>query len=205
LRQGNTVEGKIILAGGNIPQEAAQAYIHLEVTSYFDPGTGEKMFTDTLDSLLIKCPLEIDGEHFWEEIPFFYTVPTGIPFSAGSTRYELISGLDIRDAINPVERLDIKILPIAEIEAVTTAIEKMGFLPQYPHGSFDGKVQRLVYKPPSDSPGKRGPITVNFRIVSSGIMICFNGSSYKLESASLLTGGYPDPDKAEALIKDYFS
>lgn len=171
FRQGETIQGKVLVHGGKVAQNVKQLYLHLEATSQYESDDKLRVFDGPVDTYTDNQAFEISGEGFEREIPFTYRVPLNIPFSRGRTRYKLKAGLDIRNAINPSDQLDVTVIPCPEIEAILTAMSQMGFEHKRDSGDFNGKIQWLEYRPIAFFAGTLDEVEMAFGVDSQNVNI----------------------------------
>jgi len=212
FRQGEPVLGRIVGEGGGTPQKADQIYLHLNITSQYEDHSGRLCYLDcAFDTLKINMPLEITGESFRAEVPFVYKVPLNCPLSRGGTGFELAAGLDVKDAINPCDRLAVKILPCIQVEAVLNALDKLKFRHRGNSGDFNGKLQQFVFSPTIFMYGQIDELALTFRVYNGSVAAAINITcknnrqhfSLKWPDGFLVTGGKPNTDIVKTALKEF--
>lgn len=226
FRQGEEISGTVFVEGGKVRQKVEQLYLHLDVTSQYEYNDKMQSFNASLDTHTNHSSFEIDGEDFRKEITFSYHVPVNIPITLGRTRYEMVAGLDIKNAINPDDHINVKILPCIEAEAVLLAFQDLGFKHTYDSGNYNGKIQWFEFKPTDFMRSKLDELEAAFRINPDNIVLIMDidrkgqGLSgllmealdanekhvtYKISRNQLIKGGTPDIESAKSILCDFLN
>lgn len=134
---GDPVEGTVTLRGGNVAQDIEQIYFRV-VSTFEDEiefegddseDDGEEMEI-TRRAVIAEFTLAESftlSEDETREFPISFTLPEDTPATVGKTRVWVKTGLDIRGAVDPGDRDDIRVLPHPLVAACLGAAEELGF------------------------------------------------------------------------------
>ncbi|TLM79744.1 MAG: hypothetical protein FDZ75_08735, partial [Actinobacteria bacterium] len=104
-------------------------------------------------------------------IDFTCTVPHNIPLTYGRTRYIMEAGMDIKNAINPTDRKDVRIIPAPEQAAVLTALEQLGFRHKRESGNFNGRRQWFELHPTDFMRSELDELEIAFGLSSADLTV----------------------------------
>lgn len=172
-RQGEVIQGRVLVEGGKVEQKVEQMYLHLDIYSQYEHDDKTHVYEGTVDTYTDSRPFEITGTGFSHEINFNYRVPVNIPVSFGRTRYQLTAGLDIKTAINPDDHVPLKVLPCPEIEAILGAAESLGFKHHTDSGDFNGRVQWFEFKPTGFMRDRLDELELSFVVNPKNVTVFF--------------------------------
>ncbi|MFZ5641019.1 MAG: sporulation protein [Bacillota bacterium] len=157
-------------------------------------------------------------------INFACTVPHNIPISYGRTRYKMEAGLDIKNAINPIDQKNVRIIPAPEQAAVMTAIEQLGFRHKRESGNFNGRRQWFELQSPDFMQGRLDELELAFSSTTADLTIYMQIDkkakglmgmlldeldldeqhvALKLSSSQLIQAGKPDIAGTMAVLKKF--
>jgi sporulation-control protein len=126
LVPGETVQGEVHIAGGDIAQEIDEIYMYV-ITHYERESNDSKVKEECV---LLKHRL---SERFLLQpkerkvIPFAFQLPYETPLTMGRQPVYLRTGLDIKNAIDPGDSDFIEVLPHPLMAKVLEAVKQLGF------------------------------------------------------------------------------
>jgi len=126
---GDSIEGTLILEGGNVEQYIERIFVTL---LEYHPA-GKNSYWKIVNSAEVTGALLV-APHQVQEYPFQLLVPelahiTTSDYTANSTRVE--AEADILGAVNPSGSIDVQITPDPEIMALDEAMSALGFTTAY--------------------------------------------------------------------------
>ncbi|SHI38858.1 sporulation protein [Desulfofundulus thermosubterraneus] len=143
---GGSLNGTIRIQGGNVEQRVDKIYINLILSSAYKAGDQTRNIRRTIGTVTVGEKMVVrPGE---EKIyPVSFQIPFGLPISRGRTRYFLQTGLDIPQAIDPVDHDPIQIVPNREFKMFFDALRFLGFREKPGCGDYNGRFQEFEYRP----------------------------------------------------------
>jgi sporulation-control protein len=169
---GETIIGELIVAGGMLDQKVNEVYIKLLLTSRFRRDDRIQQVTKEFDHETVTAGFDAAAGNERQPIPVKYTLPENIPVSTSSTKYYLITGLDVSLAIDPKDSDQIEVLPGRRQAIVMQAIEKeLGFRRKQHTGEFNGRVQEFEYYPTSFMRGSLDELEVVYLPQQEGVRL----------------------------------
>lgn len=124
---GGTVRGKIVITGGKVEQSIDEIYVFL-MTQYIKEVDDNKVRQNyQLGSFKITEQVKIDPGEV-EEIPFSFELPIDTPISLGQAPVWIKTGLDIKNAVDPVDQDFLQVQPTLETGNVLKALDELGFV-----------------------------------------------------------------------------
>ncbi|WP_028400299.1 sporulation protein [Ectobacillus panaciterrae] len=165
-RAGETVQGEVILQGGEAEQNINHVSVRLIMSLAAKEGTVMREVTAiSLSGALIIRPKE------QRVIPFTYTIPVSLPLSRGTVSYYFDTHLDIEAG---VDRTDVDPLIIEapqEVQAVFQALESIGFREKPRSGKLDKYGQEFSFFPAHAFTGHVNELELRFAYEESGLRI----------------------------------
>lgn len=132
VNAGDLVKGKIVVKGGNVSQEINHIYLYL-VVQFLKHG---KKTSHSLERYLVAHPFVINPNET-REIPFQISLPLNTPLSTGSFPIYLITGLDIKYALDPSDTDKIEVFPHPLIQKLLKQIEDAQFILYRIYNEYD--------------------------------------------------------------------
>jgi len=170
--QGESLEGRLKLEGGMLDQKIEKIYLRLYLNSSFKRGDNVQYINREMASAIIAEGFNAAAKSRYDEIPIRFDIPAGIPVSTSSTRYYLLTGLDIASAVDPKDTDGIEIIPGGRQGVAMQAIEKvLGFHRKPRTGEFNGRYQEFEYRPTNFMRGKLDELEVVYGAASGGIKL----------------------------------
>lgn len=221
---GEAFQARAVVTAGDIEQQADQLYLHLNIRSEYEDGDKLKMISTTLFTYKDSKPFTIGPSNPRHDIEFSCTVPANIPLSYNRTRYTMEAGLDIKNAINPTDRKDVRIIPGPEQAAVLAALEQLGFRHKRESGNYNGRQQWFELQPTDFMRGKLDELEVAFRSSSSDLTVFMEIDkkakglmgmlldemdlderhvALKINNSRLVQAGTPDVAYAKEFLKNF--
>lgn len=174
---GELVKGVVEIRGGKIEQQIDDIYLSLNTTYLKESDDKKYHVTATIDRFRITSPFVI-GKNDRKEIPFSFQLPYDTPLTIGRTKLWVTTGLDIKNAVDPGDKDDLKVVPDRLMTAVFNAIENLGFrlreadceeASYHMRGRFPF-VQEFEYVPTSGPfRGKLDELELVFRPTANGV------------------------------------
>lgn len=123
---GEIVSGVIEIKGGNTEQQIDSIYLTL-LTNY----TRERNDTKYNETAVIK-KIKVNEaftirENEFHSIPFSFVLPADVPVTMGKTRVWILTGLDIKNSIDPTDQDFIEVKPTLLAANILSAVEQLGF------------------------------------------------------------------------------
>ena len=126
LRAGEKISGKVYVAGGKQSQRIDRIYLGVLVE--FEEKVDDKKVTRRMeiDRFAVSEPFTIEeGEK--KEIPFSFELPVDTPLTRGKTKAWVRTGLDIKSALDPTDKDEIKVEPPKLVYRTMKALNGLGF------------------------------------------------------------------------------
>ncbi|MRG29371.1 sporulation protein [Laceyella tengchongensis] len=162
---GGEVKGKIVIKGGNVPQQIDHIYLYL-VIQYLKNG---KKTSHTLEKYQLAQPFVIEPNEK-REIPFQIRLPLSTPLSTGSYPIYLKTGLDIKHAIDPSDTDKIEVFPHPLVQKLLKQIEDAQFILYRIYNEYDPTLkaqpfaQIYEFRPTGKYHGYLDVLKVNFHM-----------------------------------------
>lgn len=174
LVPGKILEGEVYIRGGDVAQDIDDIYLKVATEYEREYETDGEERTVHEECILVKHLL---SERFClqpkEEkvIPFSFQLPYETPLTMGRQPVYLRTGLDIKSAVNPRDRDEIKVQPHPLMQGVLEAVEQLGFRLQevdceytpYFHGTYPF-VQEFEFRPTGKYRSHLDELEVIFRL-----------------------------------------
>ncbi|PZE20605.1 sporulation protein [Paenibacillus xerothermodurans] len=126
VRAGGEVCGRVVVTGGDVPQEINAVYLYL-TTSYIREVDDKKIRENgTISRFALNEAFTIQA-NTTREIPFSFMIPYTTPISAGGTQVWVKTGLDIASALDAADHDYIKVLPHPIVANILDAMALLGF------------------------------------------------------------------------------
>ncbi|MCS5694985.1 sporulation protein [Desulfofundulus thermocisternus] len=143
---GGFLNGAIRIQGGNVEQRVNGIYINLVLSSAYRAGDQTRNIRRTIGTVKVGEEMVVrPGEE--RVFPVSFRIPFGLPISRGRTRYFLQTGLDIPQAVDPVDHDPIQIVPNREFKMFFDALKALGFREKPGCGDYNGRFQEFEYRP----------------------------------------------------------
>ncbi|MBE3586077.1 MAG: sporulation protein [Thermoanaerobacter sp.] len=143
---GGFLNGAIRIQGGNVEQRVNGIYINLVLSSAYRAGDQTRNIRRTIGTVKVGEEMVVrPGEE--RVFPVSFRIPFGLPISRGRTRYFLQTGLDIPQAVDPVDHDPIQIVPNREFKMFFEALKALGFREKRGSGDYNGRFQEFEYRP----------------------------------------------------------
>ena len=169
---GERITGELQIKGGILDQKVDQVYLKLVLTSSFRKDKQVQQVTREFDHETIAAGFEIAAGGQLQPLPVSYILPEDIPVSTFSTKYYLVTGLDVAMAVDPKDNDLIEVLPGRRQAIVMQAIEKeLGFRRKQRTGEYNGRVQEFEYYPTSFMRGKLDELEVVYLPQRDGVSL----------------------------------
>ena len=139
---GDTVEGKLLIQGGQVEQKINKIEVKMEVIIRHD----ETDHVHTITSIPFYESFTIQpGET--REFPFEYQLPYDLLISGNYVTYYFHTDLDIAGGVDQKDRDYIEILCPAPLQKVLDALGQLGFREKHESREFNGRVQEFELFP----------------------------------------------------------
>lgn len=123
---GETVRGAVKVKGGHVEQQIDGIYIAVMTKYARETGDRKVYHTAEISNTRVSGAFAI-GAGDTVEIPFAFRLPYTTPLSVGRTPVWLMTGADIRSAVDPTDDDRVDIVPSSSIRAVFDALSELGF------------------------------------------------------------------------------
>lgn len=143
---GGILHGTIQIKGGSVEQLVNKTYINLVLTSAYGSGSNIRDLKRTILSIPVAGKMTLSPEQE-VSIPVQFKIPQNLPISKGRTKYYLLAGLDINQAINPKDSVSVTILPNNYMNMLFEAFSILGFKEKPGFGDYAGMYQEFEYIP----------------------------------------------------------
>lgn len=141
-RLGDTVEGQLLVEGGNVEQ-----YIRkIDVDLVLEVQVKERLFSHTVERASFHDSFYVAPSEK-KVLPFTFTLPHNLLISGNSVRYQFVTRLDIADGLDHSDRDPLRVLPPERLDNVLKALGRLGFREKHDSRSFDGYVQEFEFFP----------------------------------------------------------
>lgn len=168
---GETFQAQAIITAGNIEQQVEQFYLHLDIRSEYEDNDKLNPFTATVFTFKDGLPFVIGSANPQHIINLSCTIPNNIPLAYGRTRYTMEAGLDIRNAINPTAKQNVRIVPAPEQVAILAALEQLGFRHKKESGNYNGRLQWFEMHPTDFMLGQLDELEIAFKYSLSDLTV----------------------------------
>ncbi|MDA8352986.1 MAG: sporulation protein [Firmicutes bacterium] len=122
FRQGELIEGEIVVQGGQVAQQIDEIYLYLVILYHYKNSQQEYIMEEQrLSEVFTISPREI------KVIPFEFRLPYDTPVTTGGCPVFLKTGLDIQKAVDPDDKDGVEVLPHPMVEKVLQVVERIGF------------------------------------------------------------------------------
>ncbi len=142
---GKTMRGIIQIKGGKVEQIVKKIYINLVLTSSYESGGNVRHIKRTIWTVSVAEKLILkSGENV--SVPFRLKIPLYVPVTKGSTKYCLVTGLDIERTVNPRVSIAVTILPNRYMKMAFEAFSTLGFEEKIGFGNYNGNYQEFEFR-----------------------------------------------------------
>lgn len=143
---GGTLEGVVKIKGGSVEQVVDRIYINLVLISAYGTGEETKHIKKKISTVTVADQMTLKpGQE--EIIPVKFKIPLDAPISKGRTKYCLLTGLDIDQALDPTDNDPITIVPNSSMKMVFEALALLDFQEKPRSGDYNGRFQEFEYRP----------------------------------------------------------
>ncbi|MEW6573057.1 MAG: sporulation protein, partial [Bacillota bacterium] len=171
-RAGDKITGTVRIESGKVDQEVNKVYLQLLVHAHYGGREERKEVKQILHSSEILQPLVVKAGETAREFPVEFQIPLTVPISTPSTRFFVLTGLDVSKAVDPGDSDPIIILPDWRREVAKKALEKeLGFRPIRDSGEYNGRHQEFEYVPTGFMRGKLDELEAVFQPSNDGIRL----------------------------------
>jgi sporulation-control protein len=169
---GESISGELRVEGGILDQQVNQVYLKLMLVSRFKKDDRVRHVSREFDHEVISTGFAVAAGGRVQPVPVSYALPEAIPISTFSTKYYLVTGLDIAAAVDPKDTDQIEVLPGRRQAIVMQAIEKeLGFKRRPRTGEYNGRFQEFEYLPVNFMRGKLDELEVIYLPQQDGIKL----------------------------------
>lgn len=158
VRMGESVQGQLVVVGGEVEQAIEGIQVDLVVTSQYEMDDAVRHVRETVARQTISDAFVIHpGET--KIYPFAFAIPTGIPVSSITTRYFFATNLEIDAALDAKDRDPVTVLPTGLLQNFLEGFALLGFVPRreaytgryqifdfYPTAWLRGQLDELVFQ-----------------------------------------------------------
>ena len=153
---GSTMSGMVMLYGGELEQQIDEIYFLLNAGYYSDADKGMVKKSISLTSYQINEPFIIGaGEE--KELPLSIQLPSYTPLTLGGTDVWVQTGLDIKSAVDPIDKDYIEVMPGNLMGALFHSLDELGFQlkkvrcepTKYYYKRFTPLLQEFQFRPTS--------------------------------------------------------
>ena len=219
-RQGEDMTGRLVVFSGDLDQKVDMIYLHLRLEAKQE----DQYIVRDVDSIKITDGFTIEAKAPQKEFTFSYRIPYSIPISSNRAKYTLSVGMDIKNAIDPRDVEHIRILPSLEMDAVLTALDRLGFVHKHDSGEMEHGRQKFEFYPTNFMRGKLDELEVTFTQNQSHLSMLMEidrkarglsglfleamdldekHTRLSVSSGELVSGGRPDVEKAAQLLTSF--
>jgi sporulation-control protein len=142
FRLGETVEGKIVVQGGQVTQTINKIDVQLMMKLHHH---GQDHTIPVTEIPQVSTFVIQPGDR--KEWPFRYTLPYHLLLSGHQVAYYFTTHVDIAGGVDHTDHDFIQILPPPPLQAVLTALEQLGFRETHDSRKFDGHAQEFEFSP----------------------------------------------------------
>jgi sporulation-control protein len=165
VMMGQNVTGKLLLQGGETPQEIEGLTVEFRVRSQFEHDDNPVY----VNELIRKVPILEEkfsiqpGET--KEYPFFFTCPEFLPVSSVRTHYFFQTNLEIDHAVDATDRDRIHVHPSGLLRNFLEGFRELGFVHHGEGytGRRYGSRQMIQFRPTTWLAGKYDEITFSYQ------------------------------------------
>jgi sporulation-control protein len=123
---GEEVKGIVDIRGGNVEQQIDDIYLSIN-TQYIKESNDKKYYvTATIERIRLASALTLAANER-REIPFSFQLPLDTPVTVGKTKLWVVTGLDIKNAVDPSDKDFLHVKPNRLLEGVMNSISSLGF------------------------------------------------------------------------------
>lgn len=151
---GGDIRGELFICGGAVEQQVEEISIALVLTSQYKHEDQVRQVRKEIGNVKVADRMQIEANAPEIRMPVHFKLPYNIPITAGSTQYHLQTSLDIKNAIDPKDIDEIKVLPNEPLQRVFDALKLLGFRAKSRSGDFNGRFQQFEYIPTGFMKGK---------------------------------------------------
>lgn len=126
VRQGETINGKIVLKGGAVDQEMEGITISIKTVYEKEKDDHKQKIPTVIHKVRVTDQFSLQAKE--EKIlDFSLQVPTTVPVTYGSVRVWLETEMDIKGALDPEDKDFIEISPLPILKDLMEGLEREGF------------------------------------------------------------------------------
>jgi sporulation-control protein len=159
LVMGEEVRGKLVIQGGEVPQQIGGISIDLKVESMYSANDQNRSVSRVVKSEHVSEALTIQpGEK--REFSVSFMVPTNIPITCINTKYHFLTNLDIKEGLDSKDRDYVQVLPSGIVRNFLEGMKGLGFVPY--RESYTGNDQIIDFRPTTWLAGKLDELVFAF-------------------------------------------
>lgn len=141
-RLGETVEGKVVIKGGEVEQKINHIHVQLMLGVQHEGVVYKHLVTKIpISGTFTIHPKEV------KELPFSYELPYDWLVSSQNISYSFITDLDIAGGVDHQDQDHVEILCPMPLQQVIDALGELGFYEKHESREFDGNVQEFEFAP----------------------------------------------------------
>jgi len=144
---GGTVSGMVKITGGAVDQKIEQVYITLVLDYHYTHDGQVKSLRREIGTVKVSDGMLVKANSPEINIPVELHLPYNIPVSKGRNKYYFVTGLDIKNAVDPKDYDEIIVLPNTYMQMFFDALRMLGFREKPSSGDYNGRFQLFEYKP----------------------------------------------------------
>lgn len=126
LVPGEKVDGVVQIRGGNVEQSIDEIYLSLYTTYERERDDKKVKIQTEIDRYRLTHSLAIQPNEV-KEVPFSFVLPLDTPVTIGKTKVWVHTGLDIKNALDPVDHDYISIAPTPLMQVLMNSLSSLGF------------------------------------------------------------------------------
>lgn len=220
FRQGEEMKGRLVIYSGSSDVTVDSILLKLKIDAY----QGHEHIVRTVNSVKIAEDYYVEAVTPSRELDFSYRLPYFIPITKDDIRHVFHVRLNIKNAVDPMTAVPVKILPSLEMEAVLGAFHRLGFRQTNDSGKMIRDHQQFGFYPTGFMVDKFNQIEVLFNQNKSNLYIYLevdrkargvswlftkalyldeNHLRFTVPSSTLVAGEQPDFDRATELLAGF--
>lgn len=123
---GEEIKGIVKIQGGNTEQRIDDIYLSIHTKYVKETNDKKNDLTATIERFQLAAAFTLDASER-REIPFSFHLPLDTPVTLGRTKVWVITGLDIKNAVDPSDKDYLNVVPNQLLNSVMDSLSALGF------------------------------------------------------------------------------